>query len=49
MRLLAAGDLNANSYQHAPYLAAQVKDRGYRIVHVADIVTFPMGIYSKRI
>ncbi|WP_186105026.1 MetQ/NlpA family ABC transporter substrate-binding protein [Burkholderia gladioli] len=46
---LAAGDLDANSYQHAPYLAAQVKDRGYRIVRVADTVTFPMGIYSKRI
>ncbi len=45
---LAAGDLDANSYQHAPYLDAQVKDRGYRIVRVADTVTFPMGIYSKR-
>ncbi|WP_080339597.1 MetQ/NlpA family ABC transporter substrate-binding protein [Burkholderia pseudomallei] len=46
---LAAGDLDANSYQHAPYLDAQVKDRGYRIVKVADTVTFPMGIYSKRV
>lgn len=46
---LAAGDLDANSYQHAPYLDAQVKDRGYRIVKVADTVTFPMGVYSKRV
>ncbi|TKC91531.1 MetQ/NlpA family ABC transporter substrate-binding protein [Trinickia terrae] len=46
---LAAGDLDANSYQHDPYLQAQVKDRGYQIIRVADTVTFPMGIYSKKI
>ena len=28
---LAAGDLDANSYQHKPYLDQQVKDRGYKI------------------
>ena len=26
---LASGDLDANAYQHKPYLDAQVKDRGY--------------------
>lgn len=46
---LAAGDLDANSYQHQPYLDAQVKDRGYKIVKVADTVMFPMGIYSKKV
>ncbi|KAG0165635.1 hypothetical protein DFQ30_008188 [Apophysomyces sp. BC1015] len=46
---LAAGDLDANSYQHRPYLDAQVKDRGYKIVKVADTVIFPMGIYSKKL
>ena len=46
---LAAGDLDANSYQHQPYLDAQVKDRGYKIVSVAQTVNFPMGIYSKKI
>jgi D-methionine transport system substrate-binding protein len=46
---LAAGDLDANSYQHAPYLDAQVKDRGYPLVKVAETVTFPMGLYSKRV
>jgi D-methionine transport system substrate-binding protein len=45
---LASGDLDANSYQHAPYLDAQVKDRGYKLIKVADTVTFPMGIYSKK-
>ncbi len=46
---LASGDLDANSYQHDPYLEAQVKDRGYKLIRVADTVTFPMGIYSKKI
>ena len=45
---LSSGDLDANSYQHAPYLDAQVKDRGYAIIKVAETVTFPMGIYSKK-
>ena len=44
---LAAGDLDANSYQHKPYLDTQVKDRGYQLVDVAYTITFPMGIYSK--
>jgi D-methionine transport system substrate-binding protein len=46
---LAGGDLDANSYQHLPYLDAQVKDRGYKLIRVADTVTFPMGIYSKKV
>lgn len=46
---LAAGDLDANSYQHQPYLDNQVKDRGYKIVSVATTVTFPMGLYSQKV
>ncbi|SDV51078.1 MetQ/NlpA family ABC transporter substrate-binding protein [Chitinasiproducens palmae] len=46
---LASGDLDANSYQHQPYLDAQVRDRGYKLVSVAQTVNFPMGIYSKKI
>ena len=46
---LSAGDLDANSYQHRPYLDAQAKDRGYKISWAADTVNFPMGIYSKKI
>ena len=46
---LAAGDLDANSYQHKPYLDQQVKDRGYRIVPVSYTVNFPIGIYSKKV
>jgi len=46
---LAAGDLDANSYQHLPYLEAQIKDRGYKLVNVGYTITFPMGVYSKKI
>ncbi len=46
---LSAGALDANSYQHRPYLDAQVRDRGYKIGWVADTVNFPIGIYSKKI
>ncbi|SDP42192.1 D-methionine transport system substrate-binding protein [Rhodoferax sp. OV413] len=46
---LAAGDLDANSYQHKPYLDQQVKDRSYKIVSVGYTVNFPIGIYSKKV
>jgi D-methionine transport system substrate-binding protein len=46
---LAGGDLDANSYQHQPYLDAQIKDRGYKFVSVGTTITFPMGIYSKKV
>ncbi|MDJ1158163.1 MetQ/NlpA family ABC transporter substrate-binding protein [Chelatococcus sp. SYSU_G07232] len=45
---LDAGELNANSFQHQPYLDNQKADRGFRIESVATTVNFPMGIYSKK-
>nr|WP_245986977.1 MetQ/NlpA family ABC transporter substrate-binding protein [Azospirillum thermophilum] len=46
---LSQGDLDANSFQHQPYLDNQVKDRGYDLVSVAKTVVFPIGIYSKTV
>ena len=46
---LAAGDLDANSYQHKPFLDQQVKDRGYKLVSVGYTVNYPIGIYSKKV
>jgi D-methionine transport system substrate-binding protein len=46
---LADGELNANSFQHQPYLDNQVTDRGFDIVSVAKNVNFPMGVYSKKV
>ena len=46
---LDAGDLDANSYQHLPFLESQIQARGYRISAVGYTVAFPMGFYSKRV
>ena len=46
---LAAGDLDANSYQHQPYLDNTTADRGYKLVSIAKTVVFPIGIYSKKV
>ncbi len=46
---LDAGDLDANSYQHLPFLESQIEARGYKISAVGYTVTFPMGFYSKRV
>jgi len=46
---LFAGDLDANSYQHQPYLDATNADRGYNLVTIAKTVVFPIGIYSKKV
>lgn len=45
---LEAGEIQANSFQHQPYLDNQVKDRGFKIVSVGTTVNFPIGIYSKK-
>jgi len=46
---LNAGDLDANSYQHKPYLDQQIKDRGYKFAPVGYTVNFPIGLYSKKV
>jgi D-methionine transport system substrate-binding protein len=46
---LADGDLDANSFQHKPYLDNQIKDRGYDLVSVGTTITTPMGVYSEKV
>ncbi|MBU0644804.1 MAG: MetQ/NlpA family ABC transporter substrate-binding protein [Alphaproteobacteria bacterium] len=46
---LADGDIEANSFQHVPYLDNQMKDRGFDLVVVGTTITTPMGIYSDKI
>lgn len=46
---LTAGELEANSFQHQPYLDNQKTDRGYKIETVAQTVNFPIGAYSKKL
>lgn len=46
---LAAGDLDANAFQHQPFLDNQNKARGFDIVPVGLTITAPLGFYSRRI
>jgi D-methionine transport system substrate-binding protein len=46
---LEAGEIEANSFQHLPYLENQKADRGFKIEAVAQTVNFPMGIYSTKL
>lgn len=45
---LAGGDIHANQYQHAVFLANELKRRNYKIVRTADIYEVPLAIYSKK-
>lgn len=45
---LADGSLDANSFQHQPYLDRQNRDRGYHFTSVGLTVIFPIAAYSKR-
>jgi D-methionine transport system substrate-binding protein len=46
---LSSHDLDANSFQHKPYLDAQIKARGYRIVPVGFTYVQPIGLYSRKV
>ena len=46
---LDAGDLDANSFQHQPYLDSQIKQHGYKIVGAGLTYISPLGIYSKKL
>lgn len=46
---LAAGEIDANNFQHVPYLQNQIKQRGYDLVPIAKSIVVPMGIYSNKV
>jgi D-methionine transport system substrate-binding protein len=45
---LENGDLDANAFQHKPYLDNQIKTRGYHIVPVGYTAVWPIGLYSRK-
>jgi D-methionine transport system substrate-binding protein len=45
---LANGDIEANSFQHEPYLKNQIAKTGWRLVNVGLTIASPMGFYSKK-
>jgi D-methionine transport system substrate-binding protein len=46
---LDAGELDANAFQHKPYLDAQTQAHGYHIVPIGFTIVEPIGLYSKKI
>ena len=45
---LALKDLEANSFQHEPYLKNQIAKTGWKIVKVATTIASPQGVYSQK-
>lgn len=46
---LDQGEIDANAFQHQPFLDNHVKDRGYKLKSIAKTVILPMGIYSDKV
>lgn len=46
--LLAGGDVQANFFQHVPYLRTQEEALGQKFAVVATVHIEPLGIYSRR-
>lgn len=46
---LADGSIDANMFQHLPYLQAAIAARGYKLVPIAKTFVYPMALYSKKI
>src|SRR5690625_5179236 len=44
---LASGELDANYFQHIPYLEQTIADTGYDLTQIGGIHIEPMGAYSK--
>lgn len=46
---LADGSIDANAFQHRPYLDNMVRDRGFKLVAVGNTFVYPMAAFSKKI
>jgi D-methionine transport system substrate-binding protein len=45
---LASGELDANYFQHLPYLEGQIKERGYAFEHGAGVHIEPYAAFSRK-
>lgn len=45
---LDSGELDANYFQHIPYLNAQIAENGYDFVNAGGIHIEPIGVYSQK-
>lgn len=46
---LATGQIDANIFQHIPYLDTQIAAHGYKIKPIGKTFVYPMGFYSVKI
>lgn len=46
---LDEGSIDANIFQHLPYLQASMKAHNYHLAPIAKVFIYPMGVYSKKI
>ncbi|AZP93543.1 MetQ/NlpA family ABC transporter substrate-binding protein [Enterococcus mundtii] len=46
---LSEGDIDANYFQHIPYLNKEIDEKGYDFVNAGAVHIEPMGLYSKKI
>ncbi|KQB39912.1 methionine ABC transporter substrate-binding lipoprotein MetQ [Flavobacterium aquidurense] len=46
---LSQGDIDANAFQHKPYLDEQSKQRGYKLAIIGKTFIYPIAAYSKKI
>ncbi|MFQ3282734.1 methionine ABC transporter substrate-binding lipoprotein MetQ [Reinekea sp.] len=44
---LEEGSIDANAFQHRPYLDAQIKDRGYEFTVIGKTLVYPIAAYSE--
>ena len=43
------GSVDVNAFQHKPYLDAQIRDRGFKLVPVGNTFVYPIAGYSKKV
>lgn len=43
------GSLDANAFQHKPYLDSEIANRGYQLTIIGKTFVYPMAIYSNKI
>jgi D-methionine transport system substrate-binding protein len=46
---LQSGDIDANLFQHTPFLNNAIAARGYTFTAIAPTYVLPVGLYSKKI
>ncbi len=43
------GEIDANIFQHAPFLNAQIKAHGFKLAPIGKTFVYPFGFYSRKI